>query len=87
MISGNLRRRPTRRDLLVVVGRLQDLVGRVRAAHSDDRDPEAFEKGARALDEALELCIEAAGKDPPVRQTGPWAPAKQTSTKTREVAT
>ena len=52
-----MRRKPTRRDLLVVVGRLQVLVGEVSASHGNDRDPNGFEKGMRALKEAVEAGI------------------------------
>jgi len=67
------RRRPTRRDLLVIIGRLQDLIGRASAAHCDDKNRDGFELGMKALAEAHELCIEAARRDPPVSLTGPWA--------------
>ena len=52
------KRRPTRRDLLVVVGRLQDLVGEARAAFHD-RNPNRQEETDSALYRALMLCIDA----------------------------
>jgi len=68
-----VRRRPTRRDLLVVIGRLQDLVGEARARHMDDRDRNGYERGQEALERAHELCIEVLGMDDPVTPSGPWA--------------
>ena len=38
-----MKRKPTRRDLLIVIGRLQDLIGKATAAHGNDRDPNGFE--------------------------------------------
>jgi hypothetical protein len=72
-------RRPTRRDLLVVVGRLQDLVGRAMCAHGNDRNPDGFEQGMRALQAAHELCVAARSLDDPVAYTGPWSGAAQSS--------
>jgi hypothetical protein len=68
-----VKRKPTRRDLLVVVGRLQDLTGEALAKHGNDRNPDGFEQGMLALNEAFQLCIEATAQDPPLKQTGPWA--------------
>ena len=42
---GKLKRKPTRRDLLVVIGALQDLIGQAIAAHGNDRNPDGFEQG------------------------------------------
>lgn len=69
------RRKPTRRDLLVVIGRLQDLVGKAVQAHGDDRNPDGFQQGMESLEVAHELCIEVRSHEPPVRDTGPWASA------------
>lgn len=66
-------RKPTRRDLLVVVGRLQDLIGQASASHGNDRDPDGFEKGMKHLETAFRLCVNALGHDPPIASTGPWA--------------
>ncbi len=45
-------RRPTRRDLLVVIGRLQGLIGHASSLYGNDRKPNGFEHGTRALKEA-----------------------------------
>ena len=68
-----MRRKPTRRDLLVVIGRLQDLIGQASAFHGNDRNQDGFELGMQALDEATRLCHRATAQDPPVSPTGPWA--------------
>jgi hypothetical protein len=67
-------RKPTRRDLLVVIGRLQDLISRSSAAHGNDRNPDGFEQGMRWLQEAFGLCVSALGQDFPIKPTGPWGP-------------
>lgn len=59
-----LTKKPTRRQLLMGITRLQNLIGKAMSAHGNDRDPNGFEKGSRLLDEAHELCIELRGFDP-----------------------
>jgi hypothetical protein len=67
-----MKRVPTRRDLLVVIGRLQNLIGLARAV-KNDRNPERERDTNAALDEAHQLCIEARSFDPPiVAHKGPW---------------
>jgi hypothetical protein len=66
------RRKPTRRDLLVVIERLQRLVSRAGAAMSD-RNPNRAEEVAAALDRAFDLCVDARSHDDPItRNYGPW---------------
>lgn len=66
-------RRPTRRDLLVVIGVLQDTIGRAHGYHGNDRDPNGFERGQRLLNKAHDLCIRALGQDSPIESNlGPW---------------
>lgn len=67
------RRKPTRKDLLIVIGRLQDLVGLASAEYSNDRDPNGFEKGQATLRDAHVLCIDVLSHDPPLEPKGPWA--------------
>lgn len=57
--------KPNRRQLLRVIGELQDLIGRANALHANDRDPNGFEKAQAALDEAFQLCLDARSFDPP----------------------
>jgi hypothetical protein len=59
------KKRPTRRQLLQAITELQSLIGRAAATHGNDRDRNGFEKGQKALDEALKLCINAREFDPP----------------------
>ena len=56
--------KPTRRDLLIVVGRLQDLVGRAMA-QLNDRNPNRQEEVTATLNEAHTLAINARRFDPP----------------------
>lgn len=67
-----MRKRPTRTDLLGVIGRLQNLVGRASAANND-RNPNRHAEVEGYLRAAHQLCIDAAAYDPP--ETGirsPW---------------
>ena len=66
------RQKPTRRDLLLVIGRLQDLLGNALAANND-RNPSRLENTTDALNEAHELCIAARTHDPPLPQKPPNA--------------
>lgn len=65
-------RRPTRHDLLVIIGRLQNLVGHARA-RNNDRNPERQGDVDSTLDAAFALCVRARSQDPPLNETGPWA--------------
>lgn len=56
--------KPTRQQLLRGITSLQDLFGKAMAYHGNDRDPNGFEKGSKALEQAHELCIELRGFDP-----------------------
>jgi hypothetical protein len=67
-----MRRKPTRRDLLVVIGRLQDLVGRVGTA-MNDRNPRRADDVAESLGAAHQLCVDARSYDDPINDRhGPW---------------
>lgn len=67
-----MKRKPTRRDLLIVIGRLQNLIGIARGANNDrNRERQAQVDGR--LEEAHNLCIEARSFDPPLEDTGPWS--------------
>lgn len=67
------RRKPTRRDLLVIIGRLQGMIGAAKGIHQDDRHPDGFALGQRTLDRAEEWCIKALSYDPPIQKRfGPW---------------
>lgn len=56
-------RKPTRRDLLQVIGRLQNLIGgALEVNHDRNRDSHA--QTTLALDTAHSMCIEALAQDP-----------------------
>lgn len=59
-------KKPDRRQLLKVIGELQDLIGQASARHGNDRDPLGYEAGQKALEKAHNLCIEALSFDPPM---------------------
>lgn len=65
-------RKPTRRDLLVVIGRLQNLIG-TAMAQNDDRNPNRFSEVEATMRRAHDLCIDARSHDPPLAEKGPWA--------------
>ena len=66
------RRRPTRRDLLVVVARLQDAIGRGIAAYDCEGSSRAGDVH-EALRPAFSLAIEALSQDDPFVNSGPWS--------------
>ena len=49
------------RKLLIVIGKLQSLIGGAESNHNNDKDPCGFEKGQKKLREAFQLCIDATG--------------------------
>jgi hypothetical protein len=70
----NDRRKPTRRDLLIVIGRLQSKIGRALGVASNDRNQNQQAILNGVLQEAHDLCIDARGQDDPIdAPTGPWA--------------
>lgn len=68
------RRKPTRKDLLIVIGRLQDLVGNCKSRNHDRNQNRQAQVDA-LLDKASKLCILARSQDPPNfgPDRGPWA--------------
>lgn len=64
-------KKPTRRDLLLVVGQLQDIIGRIGASAMDDKQRERAATVQAAVEEGMELCILARGFDPPLSGTWP----------------
>lgn len=66
------RKKPTRTDLLAVIGSLQNLIGAALEANHD-RNPNSFAQTTGHLNHASELCIEARGYDPPTAgDRSPW---------------
>lgn len=70
--STTRKRRPTRRDLLVVIDRLQNLVGWAMA-RNNDRNNNRHADVDGTLDYAHRLCVAARSQDPPFEGSGPWA--------------
>lgn len=64
-ITSEVRRKPTRADLLRVINRLQGLIGEARANLENDRNPAGFTDGRKRLREAHDLCVAARGFDLP----------------------
>lgn len=60
------RHKPTHDDLLRVIGQLQNLIGHAKGNYGNDQNPDGFERGQDALDEAFELCIDARGHFPQI---------------------
>jgi hypothetical protein len=58
------RKKPTRKDLLRVIGRLQDVTGKYM--HPNDRDMFWIDKFMSDMKDAFNLCISATSFDPPV---------------------
>lgn len=58
-------KKPSRKDLLKVIGELQDLVGAAHGLHANDRNRMGFEEGQKKLEAAHDLCIEARSFDKP----------------------
>lgn len=72
-----MKRKPTRRDLLVVIARLQFAIGGARMYYEDDQNDHGLALGRRELEAAHSLCIDALGQDPPLDVTrGPWGTAE-----------
>lgn len=68
-----MRRKPTRRDLLIVIGRLQDMIGSAKGDHQADTDQGGFVRAQKTLDRAFELCVDARSFDDEVPAEGQWA--------------
>lgn len=66
------RRKPTRRDLLVVIDRVRGIIG-TADARNNDRNPNRYADVRGALGEAMQLCMDVSGEDPPMSPSGPWA--------------
>lgn len=67
MVARPGRRKPTRRDLLLVIGELQNLVGKMSSAYGNDRAECRASQVNRAAEKALTLCIDARSFDPPIQ--------------------
>ncbi len=70
---------PTRRDLLLVIGELQNLIGEIRMV-DNDRNPRRQDDKDPLFEQALTLCHDARAFDPPIeggsRRGWPYGKAK-----------
>lgn len=62
--------KPTRRDLLLVIGELQGIIGEISGAYLNDRGPDRAQLVMDAVSRGERLCIQARSFDPPI--TGRW---------------
>jgi hypothetical protein len=69
-------RKPTRRDLLLVIGELQDIIGHIGSSYDNDRGPDRAQLVRDGVERGLKLCFLARSYDPPL--SGSW-PRKGTS--------
>ncbi len=67
-----MKRKPTRRDLLIIVSRMQGLFGSVCTISSDQNPNRSAQLNVLSVD-GLNLAIEALAQDGPVTPSGPWA--------------
>lgn len=65
MIWQSTGRKPNRKELVAVIQRLQDLIGRAKGSAQNDRDPNRMENILAPLDEGFNLCVDAVSFDPP----------------------
>lgn len=62
--------KPTRRDLLLVIGELQDIIGGMVGSYLNDRGAERSQPIQDLGERGMRLCIDARSFDPPLR--GKW---------------
>jgi hypothetical protein len=62
--------RPTRRDLLLVIGELQDIIGAMGSTYANDRAVDRAEPIQVLEKRGMELCVLARSFDPPI--SGAW---------------
>jgi len=63
--EGQILTRPTRRELLIVIGHLQDLIGHI-GSRNHDGNPNRAAQVTAGLQAAHNLCILARHFDPPI---------------------
>jgi hypothetical protein len=65
-LNSLVRTRPTRRDLLIVLSRLQTIIGRSKSLAQNDRNPNRLENLLSQLDSGFDLCLDVLEFDPPM---------------------
>lgn len=68
--------RPTRRDLLLVIGELQNIIGAMGAAYGNDRAVDRAELIQALERRGMDLCVIARSFDPPISGTWPRSSAR-----------
>ena len=67
--------KPTRRDLLIAIHKLQGIIDEAHTAHGNDRNPHGFQEGQEALERGQKLCHHILAKDPPMDgKRSKWVP-------------
>ena len=57
-------RKPSRKELIAAIQRLQDLIGRARGAAWDDRNPNRMENIQTPLKDGFDLCVNVLSFEP-----------------------
>lgn len=57
--------KPNRKELIAVIQRLQDYIGKAKGAAWDDRNPNRMDNIQAPLTKGFDLCVEALAFDPP----------------------
>lgn len=63
-----IERKPTRRELLMILSKVQDLTGAAHGLHANDKNRMGFEYGQSKIMEAFELCVQASQFDSPIKK-------------------
>jgi hypothetical protein len=69
--------KPTRRDLLLVIGELQEIIGNIGSAYGNDRAADRAGPMQRLVAEGMRLCIAARSADPPLEGRWTGTPARR----------
>lgn len=65
MAKAKFASKPNRKELVQVIGQLQNLIGLAKSAAWNDRDPNRMVNIQAPLSEGLDLCVDALSFDPP----------------------
>jgi hypothetical protein len=66
MYSAPMRSPMTRRQLVITIARLQNMIGKAKGIGGNDRNPNRYAEFDAELREAFDLCLEAVGAERPV---------------------
>lgn len=65
MSAAKFASKPSRKELVAVIQRLQDLIGWAKSAAWNDRDPNRMDNIQQPLTEGFDLCVDALTFEPP----------------------